>query len=472
MSLSRRVASIHGITMNRKMRPPGRAWTPLFAALLLVAGRSPSEAQIRYPGYIPSFPAPAPAIGVGPGGGPGVWLGGDGGFLCALDSEDSFWTFCDFAVGPIGSKTRLDATSHKKRLDLGNSVAIATCRDGIFSVQHYFRGTALAPEPFFADPNNPAHDPVGSRLWPRKALLHNGRLYIFAHQVRGGGGVYNTFIIRVNNPHRPPGDWLYDYLRVGNFAPPVVGVASTPSPVYFGSEALLDEPHNRLYAFGIKADYNPADGGFSNTFEVTALRIPLDAIEDAPAGTDLAPVSESMTSRFGTWKPGLIDPNDYYKVGIPAFNSFSVRGNASLGVWQAVFSRDQAKGKYLAGRLPASDPTVSGVYAMAGKSAFGPWGQPVRIAEIPEMDPGRVRLTDRGYDPDSYAYFVGEKEAFEFWDGQIVFTYSVGSYQFGHGRNFTHIDSDMKQYTIYPWAAPNPFFHRGPGTSSGVKQAR
>ena len=421
--------------------------------------------EIRYPGYFPSFPAPGLASGVGQGGTPGVWLGGDAGFCCPLDESRSFWSFADVAIGVTGARSRLESSNHLRHLAVGNSIAIATCRNGRFGVQHFFRGPADHPLPFFPDPHNPTGDPKGSRLWLRKAILHKGRLYIFAHQIVDPGGVFNTYLIRVGNPMESPGAWRYDYLLLGLFPAPGPGVdpRTGAAPVHFGTEAFLDVPNNYLYTYGCFASHKSTKE-FFNSFVLFPLRIPLGLVEAAPPYGDLGRSSQFMTSKFDVWRDGLHDPTDFHRVEIPALNSFSVRYNATLKAWQAVFHHDLPLEEYKAGNRRFEDPLVNSVWAMTSNSPFGPWSKPRAVSKVPEMDSRFDKIPDRPHGRDCFAYFVNEQPAFEPWDGDIVFCYTIGSYAQAHDHNNGPVFNDLKLYNVYGWPAANPFF--GPTESS------
>ena len=431
----------------------------IVAALILVAAGPIAPAQFTYPGYVPSFPNPGQASGVGPEGGPANWLGGDASFMCPLDAERSYWSFADIGIAAPGVTDRRHSANHLQGLSIGNSIAIATCRDGQFSVQHYYRGSAEHPLPFFLDLNNLANDPKGTRLWLRKAIVIDRRLYIFAMQTNDTGGIFNTQIIRVLNPLDAPPRWRYEYLNLGIFPAPRPHQAGklTPAPVNFGNEAFLDPEGKYLFVYGMHCDHrSPHD--FFTKFRITALRIPLEILKGAPAGSDLGPSAESMTKQFGVWKNGLHDPNDYHDVGIPAFNGFSTRYNATLKAWQAVFCHDGIIAEYFSGSRKFDDPLVNSVFAMTGPSPWGPWTKPVPVARYPEMDPEHDNLDDRPHGADCLGYFAAEQPAFETWDGDIAFSYTIGSYADLRRHDDGPTLDNLKLYKVYTWSARHPSF--------------
>ncbi len=442
------------------MNPLLRRSRLVFLAALIISAMGPDvSAQIRYRGYLPRFPNPAPASGVGPGGGPANWLGGDASFSCPLDAERSYWSFADIGIAAQGVRERREAANSTQGISIGNSIAIATCRDGKFVAQHYYRGSAQHPLPFFLDLNNQANDPTGTRLWLRKAIMIDRQLYIFAMQTNDTGGIFNTQIIRVLNPLESPQQWRYEYLNLGIFPAPRPGQAEkiTPAPVNFGNEAFLDPEGKYLFVYGMHCDHRSARDFFTK-FKITALRIPLDDLRNAPAGSDLGPICQSMTRQPGVWKNTLHDPNDFHDVGIPAYNGFSTRYNATLKAWQAVFCHDGILAEYFTGSRKFDDPLVNSVFVMTSASPWGPWTRPVPVSRYPEMDAAHDALTDRPHGPDCLGYFASEQPAFETWDGTIVFSYTIGSYaELRHHDGNPKLDN-LKLYNVYTWSAPHPLF--------------
>jgi len=435
---------------------PARSAARLCLALTLAWAVPTVRAEIRYRGYVPTFPAPAPAMGVPPEGAPGTWLGGDGSFCCPLDATRSFWTFCDAGIGRPGAKDR------EGSIGIGNTIAIATCKDGRFAVEHYFKGSPDRPSPFFPDPENPANREAGTRFWPRKSVLHNGHLYLFAHQVADPGSVvYNTKLIRVRNPLDPPSRWDYDILALGvNLIGKGAGgeeILPHPAPIHFGNEAFLDVAGNYLYTYGVIVSQKSPEDYFA-TFQATALRIPLDRLEAAPGFADLGRFSEFLSKEPGVWKPGLYEPGDYHKVDIPAVLAFSVRYNETLKAWQVVFAYDRAIAQNLWRQLRPDDPKPRSAYIMTGPGPYGPWGEPRLLARFPEMDPEFADHPDRGYDADNFCYALAEQPAFEAWDGDVIFTYSSGSIGQARDKANTRLHTDMKAYRAYAWPAAHPWF--------------
>ncbi len=428
------------------------AWL-IFLAGVAAGPRAEAQPPIKYPGYFPNFPAPAPATGVEPNPGPGTWLGGDGPFSCPLDATRSFWSFCDAGVGAA------EATNRQGVIGLGNTIAIATCKDGKFTAQHYFRGSPARPRPFFPDPENFDGRQDGLRFWLRKAFPYNNRLYIFAHQVCDPGDiVYNTKIIRVLNPFDPPTRWDYQILALGVMPVPKPNQPDPPgAPIQFGNEAFVSLIEKYVYTYGVTLNHKTPEDYFG-TFQVTALRISLDELDAAPPGADLSRFSQYMTARYGEWKPGLFDPDDYYKVGIPAVIGYTTRYNETLRLWQTVFCHDRAVAQNIWGQLQPGDPKANSAYVMTSSSPYGPWSQPVAVAKFPEMDPARANHPDRPFNPDNMVYAVGEQPAFEAWDGVIVVSYALGSLGQNRDSKNPRPLNDIKVYNTYAWPAAHPSF--------------
>jgi hypothetical protein len=284
-----------------------------------------------------------------------------------------------------------------------------------------------------------------------------GRLYIFAHQIIDPGGVFNTLLIRVANPLDSPERWSFDYLNMGIFKRPTPGISPREAaPVHFGTEVILDEPGNFLYTYGCYAN-NASAKDFFNSFTLFPVRIPLDKVETMPANGDLGRVAQFM-AKDGTWRDGLHDPNDFHPVGIPSFNSFSVRYNKTLKAYQALFAHDKELAQYLAANRAYDDPKVNSVWMKVGPTPYGPWSEPRVVAKYPEMDARYDGIVDRPHGKECYGYFMNERPEFETGDSNVVFCYTIGSYTEGHGKNSDIKNGNLKLYNVYSWSAPNPFF--------------
>ena len=53
---------------------------------------------------------------------------------------------------------------------------------------------------------------------------------------------------------------------------------------------------------------------------------------------------------------------------------------------------------------------------------------------------------------------ANEIPAFETWDGDIAFGYTIDSYARVHDHNPQPFYSDLRLYNIYAWPAADPFF--------------
>ena len=440
----------------------------MFAAPGAGAARRPTR---RYRGYLPSFPLPAPAMGWERRGSEGVWMGGDASFSCPLDATRSFWTFCDAGIAPPGTTSRRQA-GHPI-VGVGNSIAIGVCREGKFLAVHFFGGSPEQPRPFFFDPNNQNNDPKGSRLWLRKSLMYKGKLYIFAHQIMDPGPVYNTFIIRVANPLDSPTAWTYDYLSLGVLPPPKAGLdpPSIPAPFTFGVEAYVDEREGYLYTYGSIVDQVSKNAyDYFHKFQNSALRISLAKLESAPPWADLALDAQFMTSRFGEWKPGLFDAQDYHRVGIPSIFGYSVRYSQTLKAWQVVFLHDGAVADYHGSVLKVDDPRVNSVFIMTGPTAFGPWSRAVPVARIPEMDPAEVRRPDRPQGPDSYAYCAANSPPSR--PGTATSPSPTRSARWSTSATTTKIRSRAITGSTPSTPGPPPIPSSGPVNATGIAEPR
>ena len=202
----------------------------------------------------------------------GTWMGGDASFLCPLDEARSFWSFADAGIAPVGTRSRLDPA--RKVIGLGHTIAIATCKNGKFSVMHYYRGTPEHPLPIFIDPNNPHNDGKGSRFWLRKPSCTAATLHLRPPDDGPGDGLQH-----LPDPGRQPAGvapaWTYDYLALGVLPAPKLGEEPPkPPPFTFGNEAFVDE-RTAISTFTARSSTTPRRS--------TILQVPGRRPED-PAG--------------------------------------------------------------------------------------------------------------------------------------------------------------------------------------------
>ncbi len=428
----------------------------LLAATLLATISPPARGQFgdwKFDG----FPVPSPALSTE--GTPGGWYGGDSGYLIALDQNTMFWTFADVYIGAKpepGARNRSGACTG---ISVGNSIALVK-RDPTTNratTTHYFRGSptpdpsgvfSKGPYPFFAAPKLAPSDrnkANGDRLWPHKAFLQKRSLYIFTYLLNTDNDHYTikqTVIVKVVNPFDPPSKWEFGYVYLGTNDGRQV-------PAYFGADAFYvespDPKQNYLYTYGVYcADFSR----FFTRFQVVGLRIPLDRLEAAIDGTDLAPVAEIMARNYGTWKPWPIDPNDFYEIGNSknfGYQSLSTRFNKTLNSWQSTFAYDKDIEDVKFGRDDVKGRTV---WIARGAGPFGPWEQPLPVYTFPEAarvtpTPGRRPLATGQLPPDPatlgnrpaggifhgklYAYFAREAPELESSDDVLAITYATDS---------------------------------------------
>ncbi len=147
-------------------------------------------------------------------------------------------------------------------------------------------------------------------------------------------------------------------------------------------------------------------------------------------------------------------------VGIPAYNGYSTRYNATLKAWQVVLCNERALVEYYGGLRKFDDPLVNSAYIMTGPSAWGPWSAPRVLARYPEMNPKQPAIAGRPRGTDCVAFFTAEQPAFEAGDGQVVFSYTIGSYAQRRYRDAGPMLANTELYDVYSWSAANPFLGR------------
>lgn len=371
----------------------------------------------RWGDYTPAFPAGSPLYGRD-----GVlsnWLGGDGGFECALDGTRSFWTLGDSYHHHAGLMARRMGTA------VPNTIGIGTCAGGQWSINFYHGGTGGVVRAFFDDPANaPGH----TRFAAQKPVLYKNRLYVLLARIASAGVRFvpvGSVLARVNNPFDPPARWRTDYLTMTT-AGRDAGVAA------FGSEALISGPD--LILFG------------NLPGKIVACKVPLGALEATPPGGNLfstGPVSYLGSDR--AWHPGYQGPKegglDWWDCKIPTTAGFSVRYNPALKRCQVVYT-DTRRG----GGFPA-DITIG-----TGPDAFGPWDPQKTLGLFPEMAPGSPVLN-----PDNACYAVHELSDFEADpNSQIRVAYTNGSRSAMRG-DFRRQLVDPSTYTIGVAGFANPF---------------
>jgi hypothetical protein len=299
----------------------------------------------------------------------GTWLGGDSSYSVSLSSTAAVWTFQDTFVGPQHQTGRLNVPL------VGNSMAIAECHGGTFSL-HYF-WTRSGPKAFFDDGNT-----LGSRFWTLQPWIYQGTLFAGLTEVRNAAGGFvelSTKLARVANPLDPPASWRVEYL----------GLASIPG---VGKGAVVRDAYVYLYA------------PFEN--DQIVARLPLDELVKPTA--DPTALLQYL-SKAGDWKAGLTTA-DAKKMGIAANTGISLRYVPGLSQWLALFMNTSS--------WPSPNIAIS-----SAPNLEGPWTRPANVYSVQEMNPSAP-----GYDVDTICYAALEHAE---WnpnpDSQLLFTYTCNS---------------------------------------------
>jgi hypothetical protein len=299
----------------------------------------------------------------------GTWLGADSAYSLALSPTATLWTFQDTFVGPQHQTGRANVPI------IGNTLAIAECNGGAFSLRYAW--TRTGPKAFFDDGNT-----LGNRFWTLQPWMHQGMLFAGLTEVRNAPGGFtelSTKLARVANPLDPPGSWRTEYFAL----------AAIPG---LGKGAVVHGPY--VYLFG----------PFQNDQIVARL-----LLDDLVKPAVDPPALLQYLSIAGDWKAGLVTA-DAKKMGIAANTGISVRFAPGRSQWIALFMNTTG--------WPSAN-----VAASSAPNLEGPWTRPVNVYSVQEMNPMAA-----GYDVDTICYAAIEHPVYNpDPDGQLLFTYTCNS---------------------------------------------
>jgi hypothetical protein len=134
----------------------------------------------------------------------GAWLAADGGRSIPLPNGTAIHLFGDTLLQPAGSAPPASYDF------VGNSIGLASCSDGEYSIDYLWRDAGGKHKAFFD------LGVEGVRLWPSDGIFLGGRLYVVLSKVSAtdqgfgfecGGMVWAT----VENPLDPPLTWRITY---------------------------------------------------------------------------------------------------------------------------------------------------------------------------------------------------------------------------------------------------------------------
>ncbi len=274
------------------------------------------------------------------------WIGADGAYSVALKPDRILWLFSDTWVGKVRDGKRAEATI------VNNSIALQDGRGPAAKVR-FFHGQNAQGKPAAWI------TPVDGRgwFWLQAGALVQGKLYLFLTQVEKSGkpGVFGFRLIGVwlgivANPQDEPASWRIrqEKLPFAEF--------SQRRTLSFGAAALADGDF--LYVYGFDEDGKVGGLGDELSRRMVLARAPADKVEDFAAW------------RFfgdGRWNSSAKQLGSLAGGFAPEFSVSYLRGGKR---YVAVYTELGLSPRILARTAPAP---------------WGPWSEPVKLYECPEM---------------------------------------------------------------------------------------
>jgi hypothetical protein len=309
------------------------------------------------------------------------WLGADDAYSISLGGNRSLWLFGDTFVADRDARVR-----GQFKVMVRNSVGISACAPGGSCTMRYFWRKPYTPKPrsFF--------DTGTDELWywPLDALLDGKKLFIALLAVRNkpqasstdafGFEIAGTKLATVSNALDSPEKWRMSIedLSDGRFWP---------------GTSMIREGKYVLW-------YTQITGGEGKAY-MAVLRVPKNKMAKPSSAWE-------YLKKDGRWGPGL-PGEDAMHVIEQAISEMSVRYHPTIRKWIAI--------------VPGPGFPTPQVDLRTADSPIGPWSDPHKIFEFPEMKSDRS-----GYDKDTFCYAT--KEHVEFTDGKIALTYVCNSMVF------------------------------------------
>jgi hypothetical protein len=264
---------------------------------------------------------------------------------------------------------------------VGNSVAVIGCEAGSYTIDYYWGGTASDHQALLDHQH-----PEGQRLWVQRPWLYEGKLFLTATSVSSddqGFAEHGMVLARVDNPSESPATWSIEYFEL------------TAQRLTVGKGVAEHADHFYLFT--------------PHQLDMLLVRIPkARLLQPSLAESDLQYLSDD-----GSWQPGLA-ADSARRLGIPANTGLTVRYHAASQRWLALYTNTSG--------WPSATISLSSAAALEG-----PWSEPEAVYSVPEMDP-----LAPDYDADTLCYGAAEHDAFNpDPDGELVFTYTCNSNQFG-----------------------------------------
>jgi hypothetical protein len=306
------------------------------------------------------------------------WLGADDAYSIPLAGDRSLWLFGDTFVADRDTKLR-----SQYKVMVRNSVGISTCPVGGACTIRYFWQKPYTPRTrsFF----DTGTDDLW--YWPLDAFLDGKKLFVSLLAVR-------------NKPNAGTTD-AFGFEIVGTKLATISNALDSPAKWHMSIEQLTDGrfwsgtsmiPDGQYVLW-----YTQVSGGEGKGY-MTVLRVPKDKMA-------LPSSAWEYLRKDGAWKSGL-PGEDAMHIIEQAISEMSVRYHPAIRKWVAI--------------VPGPGFPTPQVDIRTGDSPIGPWSNPQKLFEFPEMKSGRP-----GYDKDTFCYAT--KEHVEFTDTKIALTYVCNS---------------------------------------------
>jgi hypothetical protein len=306
------------------------------------------------------------------------WLGADDAYSVPLTATRSLWLFGDTFVADANTTLR---SQHKAMVR--NSIGVSDCSFAPCKMTYLWTDKNGATPRSFIDSGR-----EDLWYWPFDAFRDGQTLYISLMIVRNKPGaspedafgfeIAGTRWVKVANVFDPPEQWRLEQKDI------------TDGKLWLGVSMVREGSYVYMYSQVKEKE----ESGY-----MAVVRVPVKSMSN--------PASHSeYLAKDKKWHKGLPLSDAMHVIEQP-ISEMSVRYHPSAKKWVAIS---------IGAEFPSST-----VVARFADSVAGPWSQPKRIYDFPEM-----KKTFRSYDKDTFCYAA--KEHIEFTESKIAMTYACNSF--------------------------------------------
>lgn len=309
------------------------------------------------------------------------WLGADGAVSIPLGKKKNLWLFGDTILGTMTPEGKRSGTIVRNTIGLQDLKADPPGR-----IEYYWDLADRIPGSFFMAEGFDQN----FWYWPMTGAMVDGELYIFLFKIFSGddpGGLsFSTAgmeLVRIPNPLAPPHRWkkIRTEFNIGD------------NHQNFCSAVFVEKPY--LYLFGF-------DDGPENKPQERRMVLARVKIQDLRKGKGREAfefwVEGESGGRWGA------KPDNLLALFTPGVTESSVQFNAERGQYLCV----------------THYPFQPGVYVVSAPELTGPWSQPVKVYEIPEL----------ARNEDYHAYAMKSHPELAESPDEMVITYVVNTSDF------------------------------------------